>query len=79
MVEEFEGSVSSAQIHEHHEQKPGVQSAFATDVLNLVASFEELGNRFREEGEELMSIHTKDIMDSTVVSTVRNARKVGED
>ena len=58
MVEDFEGSVSSAEIHGDHEQKPGVQSAFATDVLNLEASFEELRNLFTEEGEELMSIHT---------------------
>ena len=79
MIEEFEGSVSSAVVHGHHEQNPGFQNAFATDVLHLVASFEELGNPFSEEGEELMTIHSKEIMDSTVVNTVRNARKIGEE
>ena len=53
--------------------------AFATEVLHLVASFEELGNPFSEEGEELMTIHSKEIMDSTVANTVRNARKIGEE
>ena len=75
MIEEFEGSVSSAVVHGHH---AGFQNAFATDVLHLVASFEELGKPFSVEGEELMTIHSKEIMDSTVVNTVRNARKIGE-
>ena len=79
MIEEFEGSVSSTVVHGHHEQNPGFQSTFATDVLHLVASFEELGNPFSEEGEELMAIHSKEIMDSSVVNTVRNARKIGEE
>ena len=79
MIEEFEGSVSSAVVHDHNEQNPGFQNAFATDVLHLVASFEELGNPFSEEVEELMTIHSKEIMDSTVVNTVRNARKICEE
>ena len=79
MIEEFEGSVSSAVVHGHHEQNPGFQNTFATDVLHLVASFEEIGNPFSEEGEELMAIHSKEIMDSSVVNTVRNARKIGEE
>ena len=49
IIEEFESSVSSAVVHGHHEQNPGFQNAFATDVHHLVASFEELGNPFSEE------------------------------
>ena len=62
-----------------HEQKPAVQNAFCKDVLNTVSSYEELGNPFLEEGENLMAIHTKDIMDDAVVRTVRNARKIREE
>ena len=62
----------------HHEQKPVVQSAFHKDVQNTVVSFEELGNPFMEAGPYLM-IHTKDIMDDAVVSTVNNARTTGEE
>ena len=46
----------------HHEQKPAVQNAFSNDVLNTITSYEELGNPFLEEGENLMAIHTRDIM-----------------
>lgn len=79
MVKEFEGTISAADTHNHHEQKPGVQSAFAKDVLNVVSSFEELGNPFMEEGKELIAIHTKDVMDAAVVDTVQNAKELGEE
>ena len=80
MVQEFEGGNSSTEENvTHHEQKPAVQNAFSKDVLNTVSSYEELGNPFLEEGENLMAIHTKDIMYDAVVRTVRNARKIGEE
>ena len=80
MVQEFEGGNSSTEENvTHHEQKPAVQNAFFKDVLNTVSSYEELGNPFLEEGENLMAIHTKDIMDDAVVRTVRDARKIGEE
>jgi len=59
MIEEFECSVSSAIVHGHQEQNPSFQNAFATDVHHLVASFEELGNPFSEEHEELKTIHSR--------------------
>lgn len=70
MVHEFEGgNFWTEENVTHHEQKPAVQNAFSKDVLNTVSSYEELGNPFLEEGENLMAIHTKDIMDDTVVRT----------
>ena len=79
MVEEFEGSFTVSEERDHHEQKPGVQSTFLKDVVNTVSSFEELGNPFTEESENLMAMHTKDIMDDNVVATVKNAHKIGEE
>lgn len=79
MIHEFEGSMSSAEQRDHHEQKPGVQSAFSRDVVNTVSCLEEFGNPFLDESENLMAIHTKDIMGDQVVKTVRNASKIGEE
>ena len=39
---------------------------------------QELGNPFLEGGGNLMAIHIWDIMDDTVVKTVRNVTKLGE-
>ena len=35
------------------------KSAFGKDVVNLVSSIEELGNPFKEDGEDLTALHTK--------------------
>ena len=56
-----------------------MQSTFLKDVVNAVSCFEELGYPFTEESENLMAIHTKDIMDDSVVATVKNAHKIGEE
>ena len=48
-------------------------------MVNTVSCFEELGNPFTEESENLMAIHTKNIMDDSVVATVKNAHKIGEE
>jgi hypothetical protein len=79
MIQEFEGGTSSAEQRGHHEQKPGVQSAFPRDVVNTVSCFGEMGNPFQDESENLMAIHTRDIMGDEVVKTIRNASKIGEE
>ena len=79
MIQEFEGGTFSAEQRDNHEQKPGVQSAFSRDVVNTVSCFEEMGNPFQDESEDLMAIHTRDIMGDEVVKTIRNASKIGEE
>lgn len=80
MVQDFEGHIASQTGTEKHpEQQPGVQAAFAKDVLSTVSAFEEQGNPFMEEGKDLIAIHTKDIKDAAVIDTVENARKIGEE
>ena len=72
-------SVFPAIVHEHHQRDPGFQNVFANDLFHLVSSFEELENSFSEEGGELMTIHSKEIIDSSVVNTVLNVTKIGEE
>ena len=79
MIQELEGDNSTTDEYDHHEQKKGIRNAFAKDVVNTISSIEELGNPFKEEGPHLMALHTRDIMDNSVISTVKNARKLGED
>ena len=37
-----------------------------------VSEFNELGNPFEEQGDELIAVHTRDVMNSAVVDTVQN-------
>ena len=79
MVEEFEGSFTVSEERDYHEQKPGVQSTPLKDVVITVSCFKEFGNPFTEESENLMVIHTKHIIDDSVVAIVKNAHKIGEE
>ena len=70
MVEEFKEVI--------YDNKPAIESAFAKDVVNLVSSFKELGSPLKEVGEDLIALHTKDIMNEEVVRTLRTVRQPGE-
>lgn len=48
-------------------------------MVNIVFCFEEFGNFFIEESENLMVIYIKDIMDDSVVLIVKNIYKIGEE
>ncbi|KAG0723835.1 hypothetical protein GWK47_005388 [Chionoecetes opilio] len=58
--------------HLHHDQKPGVQAAFMKDVRALIAVFEEMGNPFLENTQDLLVLDTRDIMDTPVAETEEN-------
>ena len=78
MVQEFEETSSQTEEHSHHEQEPAVQSTFSKYVVNTVSYFEQLGNPFQYESENLMAVHTKDIMDDAVLHTIQNASTIGK-
>lgn len=48
------------------------------DVKSSIESFEESGNPFLDESEELMAIHTKDVMDPSIVKSVQDVTKIGD-
>ena len=65
--------------HLHHDQKPGVQAAFMKDVRALIAVFQEMGNPFRENTQDLLVLDTRDIMETPVAETVRKIESLGEE
>ena len=65
--------------HLHHDQKPGVQAAFMKDVRTLIAVFQEMGNPFLENTQDLLVLDTRDIMETPVAETVRKIESLGEE
>ena len=61
----------------HHEQTQSSQDCFVKDVKNLVNAFEDAGNPYMEESDELLTLNTKVIMSSEVVSNIRRAESLG--
>ena len=76
MIEEFE-NIGPEEETTYHENTPSFQKNFAEDMCNLTSSLEELGNPFTEGSQDLIAIHSEDIMDASVVSTVKNAEQIG--
>ena len=55
----------------HHDQTPSIQTAFAKDVCSLVSAFDDLGNPFEEESNDLLVLDTKEISYQSSVEVVR--------
>lgn len=80
LLQEFEDSLSrDAKEYSlsHHEETKGTQCSFKKDVKNLVAVFEEFGNPFMEQSNDLLVLDSNEIMDSEVVQTVREIENLG--
>lgn len=60
MIKEFKNVVPSSQFLGHHEQTLSMQTAFKKHVLSVVSDLKEPGNRFEEQGDELIAVHTRD-------------------
>ncbi|XP_041473700.1 uncharacterized protein LOC121422610 [Lytechinus variegatus] len=70
---------ASNRRHRHHDQTPGVQVSFMKEVRALTKVFQEMGNPFLEETQDLMVLDTGDIMETTVTETVRKVESLGEE
>ena len=78
MVAEFEDD-SIPRSSKHHEQAKAVQTIFVKEVKALVQVFEEIGNPFKEDSGDLLTLDTKFIVDSEVHSVVENSYTVGQE
>ena len=67
MIQELEGSNNPTEENDHHEQKSGTKSAFCKEVLNTLSSFQELYHPVLGVVGNLVVIHTREIVDDTVV------------
>ena len=63
LIGEFQTSTENNKTTEisHHEQKQHMQSAFEWDVRSLTEIFEEMGNPFLENGEDLLVLDSRNI------------------
>ena len=65
LTTEFEGSLGAKRKGDntrHHEQTKSSQVLFAQHVQSLVGVFEEMGNPFLEEKNDLLKLDTRDII-----------------
>ena len=61
----------------HHEHYPKFQSDYKSDVIALVDAFEQLGNSFFEDSDELLDLDQSIFMPPDVVGSVRKMKDIG--
>ena len=62
----------------HHEQMVGIQTTFQKQVRSLCNTIEEMGNPFLEDSQDLLVLDTRDIVDVSVVETIRGIENMGK-
>lgn len=63
----------------HHEEGFSAQKNFKEQAVNLVQTINELGNPFLDDGDELLALDTRNILNESVVNTVRTVQSLGKD
>lgn len=61
----------------HHEQTRSAQERFVKHVKSLCMAFEEVGNPFLEESQDLISLESRNIANMKAVENLRNAENIG--
>lgn len=81
LMVEFEASLPKEGKDDsfHHEEGLATQRHFKEHVANLISVINELGNPFLHDNEELVALDTKNVLDQSVVNTVRTIHKTGKD
>ncbi len=69
----------SKPIHHHHEYVPSIQSRFAKEDSVVLVAYESKGNPYMEQSDNLITLHTQEIMPPGVVSTIRNIDNLKEE
>lgn len=62
----------------HHEQINSVQKTFKKQVDKLCEVFEECGNPFAESSQDLIVLDTRDIVEESVITTVKTIHNIGK-
>lgn len=69
---------SKVLIPKHHDQSPSVQNRFSADTKALVAAFQEAGNPFDEDSDEIIILDTKEVMSDVVPRSIMCAHEEGK-
>ena len=62
----------------HHEVQKSFQTSFGDDVQSLVATFEDFGNPFLDEGSDLVLLDTKEVAPPDVLERLKNIETKGK-
>ena len=79
IVGEFEASISNpvTETFKHHDASKTIPKNYTVNAKALVDEFDRLGNSFKDDSNELVILHTKEVMPKEVGQAVMQAEKRG--
>ena len=81
LLKEFEQEYISEEDkkQQHHEEGLSTQKIFKGQALTLVTTISGMSNPFLDDTPELLTLDTRNVIDGSVVNTVRTVESVGRD
>ena len=81
LLKEFEQEYMSEEVkkQQHHEEGLSTQKIFKGQALTLVTTISGMSNPFLDNTPELLTLDTRNVIDGSVVNTVRTVESVGRD
>ena len=67
------------ETHLHHEEGPSAQKTFKQQVLAFIEAVNDLGNSFLDDSSELLALDTQNVIDESVIETVRTVESLGKE
>ena len=79
LLDEFE-SINEGVNHvwEHHDFSDSVQSIFQKEVKSLLSAFEDVGNPFDDDSNDLFDLQTKTVVTETITQNLNKLENVRE-
>ncbi len=80
LLQEFENEFIPEVVNQqkHHEEGFSSQKTFKEQAKNLIQSINEMGNPFLDETDELLALDTRNVINESVVNTVRTVEALGK-
>ena len=75
--EQFKESDDYDEEELHHQEGLSSQKAFQSKVQRLVEIFMKMGNPFKDEFTELVTLDARDVMDECVANSMRQIQPLG--
>ena len=63
----------------HHDEGLSTQKTFKLHVLSLIEAIKDMGNPFLDQSEDLVMLDTGNVLDESVVETVRTIEELGKE
>ena len=67
------------EIKYYHEKGFSTQKNFKEQAMTMADIISDLGNPFSDDSDELIAFETRNVMDATVVNTIRTVESLGQE